>query len=96
MCPTDTTPDPRDMLHTHDEPEFLQPRKAVDANAPRAAGDKDAAADAADTDIARRPALPDHPVITAADIEDEEADPVGSDRPGTAERFQSDSTLQRG
>lgn len=92
MCPTDTTPDPRDMQRVPDEPEFMQPRKAVDPDAPRAP----AGADSAPPDIENRPALPHRPLITAADIEDEETDPVGSDQPGLGERLQSDSTLQRG
>lgn len=36
-------------------------------------------------DISERPELPDHPERTAADIEDEEADPVVDSGPGIAE-----------
>lgn len=86
MCPTDTTPDPRDMQRAPDEPEFGQPGARAD--------DSDAAK--REPDIAQRPPLPEHPRRTAADIEDEEADPVGSSQPGLAERFKSDSELQRG
>ena len=34
------------------------------------------------TDISRRPALPDHPQQMAADVEDEEKDPVVDSGPG--------------
>lgn len=86
MCPTDTTPDPRDMQRAPDEPEFRQPGARSDHS------------DAVqrEPDMAHRPPLPDDPVRTAVDIEDEEADPVGTDQPGLAERLQSDSELQRG
>lgn len=86
MCPTDTTPDPRDMERAPDEPEFLQPGARPDESE-RARREPD---------IAHRPPLPEHPVHTAVDIEDEEADPVGSDKPSLAERLKSDSELQRG
>lgn len=38
-----------------------------------------------DTDIRRRPPLPADPEVTAADIEDEEADPVIDTGPGIAD-----------
>ncbi|AEG94657.1 hypothetical protein [Ramlibacter tataouinensis] len=94
MCPTDTTPDPRDMLRAPDEPEFLQP--APQAQAGRQARDADEAQAPDEAALDERPPLPAQPVLTAVDIEDEEADPVGDDSPGLAERFQSDATLQRG
>jgi hypothetical protein len=90
MCPTDTTPDPRDMQRAPDTPEFVQPPEPAVSKAERSEADEKAA------DIADRPPLPDRPLVSSADIEDEEADPVGSDQPGLAERAKSDSTLQRG
>lgn len=94
MCPTDTTPDPRTMTHTPDEPEFVQPKSDLygdQAHSPVPRPERPGA-----REMARRPELPAHPEHTAADIEDEEADPVGSDKPRLAERLKSDSELQRG
>lgn len=70
MCPTDTTPDPRDMQRVPESQQIPQP-------GPRAAG-----RDAGSPDIAHRPGLPEHPERMAADIEDEEADPVVDEGPG--------------
>ncbi len=89
MCPTDTTPDPRDMLRAPDTPEFLQPQPDAEA------ATSDIQLDSSD-DMRQRPELPAHPVMTAADVKGEGTDPVDSDPPGVAERFHSDSTLQRG
>lgn len=71
--PTDTTPDPRDMARL---PEAQQ--------IPQAKGGT-ARVEAAD--IARRPALPQKPETMAADIEDEEDDPVVDSGPGIADRM---------
>ena len=70
MCPTDTTPDPRDMQRA---PESQQ----IQQRGPKAerGGDRT-------PDIAHRPGLPEHPERMAADIEDEEADPVVDEGPG--------------
>jgi hypothetical protein len=70
--PTDTTPDPRDMERLPESQQIPQAR--------RAGRDKDAP-----PDISHRPGLPDRPLITAADIEDEEADPVIDSGPGIAD-----------
>ena len=58
--PTDTTPDPRDMERMPEAQQIPQATREV----------------AGKPDIRRRPALPDHPETMAADIEDEDADPV--------------------
>ena len=50
---------------------------------------------AAQPDREDRPSLPEHPLSTAADIEDEDADPVIDDGPGIAEGVSSPSK-QRG
>jgi len=73
MCPTDTTPDPRDM-------ERLPTSQVIPSQPPGARADKGGA-----PDIAHRPGLPDHPELMAADIEDEEADPVVDSGPGIAD-----------
>lgn len=70
MCPTDTTPDPRDMQRV---PESQQiPERRSGSVRGQAGG----------PDIAHRPGLPEHPERMAADIEDEEADPVVDEGPG--------------
>ena len=68
--PTDTTPDPRDMERM---PESQQIPKAE-----RELADK--------PDIARRPELPERPQPMAADVEDEEADPVVESGPTDSPR----------
>jgi hypothetical protein len=68
MCPTDTTPDPRDMLRAPDAPEFAQPGSKQDQPMPPAAK--------------QRPPLPAQPKIMPADVEDEDADPVVDTGPG--------------
>ncbi|TFY97304.1 hypothetical protein [Ramlibacter rhizophilus] len=92
MCPDDTTPDPRTMTRSGDEPEFVQPRSDVHPDAPH----KPAPPRPGAREMAQRPGLPEHPEHTAADVEDEEADPVGGDKPSLGDRFKSDSELQRG
>jgi hypothetical protein len=92
---TDTTPDPREMTRAPDPPEFVQPEEdLMPAHEAREVRRGDASA--GEPDIARRPPLPEHAPPSAADLEDEEADPVGTDQPTLAERLQSDSELQRG
>ena len=58
--PTDTTPDPRDMERMPEDKQIPQAKRDI----------------AGKPDIERRPPLPDKPKPMAADIEDEEADPV--------------------
>lgn len=68
----DTTPDPRDMMRIPDKQKFPVPKSSGrEDDGPVAAGE--------------RPPLPDHPEIMAADIEDEEADPVVDTGPGIAD-----------
>ena len=73
--PTDTTPDPRDMERL---PESQQIPQA-----------KGGTARAGAADIASRPALPDAPETMAADVEDEEDDPVVDSGPGIADGLPS-------
>lgn len=70
MCPTDSTPDPRDMERMPESQQIPQ----QGPHAVRAGGST--------PDIAHRPGLPEHPERMAADIEDEEADPVVDEGPG--------------
>jgi hypothetical protein len=71
MCPTDSTPDPRDMMRAPDKQDIPTGRKSAD--------------DHLKPDISKRPSLPDRPQRMAADIEDEEADPVIDSGPGIAD-----------
>jgi hypothetical protein len=71
--PTDTTPDPRDM-------ERVPPSQAIPESVPGAPRAK-----AGRPDIAQRPGLPEHPRTMAADVEDEEDDPVVDTGPGIAD-----------
>jgi hypothetical protein len=71
--PTDSTPDPRDMERLPDSQAIPE---AV-PGAPRARSGT--------PDIAQRPGLPEHPQTMAADIEDEEDDPVVDTGPGIAD-----------
>lgn len=57
---TDTTPDPRGMERMPESQQIPQGRREV----------------ASQPDISDRPSLPERPQTTAADIEDEQADPV--------------------
>ena len=65
MPPHDSSPLGDEMAETMPERKFPE----------RKPGGR-AAADEAALDISKRPALPDHPQPMAADVEDEEADPV--------------------
>ena len=79
MPPQDPTPLGDEMAERVPERKFPQPKPGREQSSP--ASDEDAKA----LDISRRPALPDHPERTAADIEDEDADPVIDTGPGIAD-----------
>lgn len=70
----DTTPDPRTMTRIPAKQTF-----------PRDAGSASAAEQEREPVIAERPPLPEHTPTMAADIEDEEADPVVDTGPGIAD-----------
>ncbi|CAA9430677.1 MAG: hypothetical protein AVDCRST_MAG51-2650 [uncultured Ramlibacter sp.] len=73
MCPTDTTPDPRDMLRAPEAQDIPEPMPGREGDSRRVVDAKE---------IARRPGLPERPEIMAADVEDEDADPVVDTGPG--------------
>jgi hypothetical protein len=73
MPPNDPTPLGDAMTHRF-------PDQTIPSRKP---GDRTDAEKAAD--IAHRPALPDHPTPMAADVEDEDADPVVDSGPGIAD-----------
>lgn len=77
MPPDDPTPLGDAMTHRFANQKIPEPRPN--------AGGSPAADDKRARDIAQRPALPDHPERMAADIEDEEADPVIDSGPGIAD-----------
>lgn len=68
--PSDTTPDPRDMERMPEDKQIPKASKHDLAGKP---------------DIEHRPALPDRPKQMAADIEDEDDDPVVDSGPGIAD-----------
>ena len=78
MPPHDSSPLGDEMAHTMPERKFPEPKRGGRA-----------AADEAALDISKRPALPDHPQPMAADVEDEEADPVVDSGPGIADGVHS-------
>ena len=78
MPPHDPSPLGDEMAHTMPERKFPEPKPGGRA-----------AADEAALDISKRPALPDHPEPMAADVEDEEADPVIDSGPGIADGVHS-------
>jgi hypothetical protein len=78
--PDDPTPLGDAMTHRFPDQKIPTPKPGspdTDGEAPRA------------TDISQRPSLPEHPERMAADIEDEEADPVVDDGPGIADGMHS-------
>ena len=80
MPPIDSSPESAEVLHQQQEPRFPEPRPGEESDEP-VRGQPGAAQPDSDD----RPALPEHPVSTAADIEDEDADPVIDDGPGIAD-----------
>jgi hypothetical protein len=76
MPPDDQTPLGDEMVHRLPERKFPQP-------APGEASDEPPRGEpGAETDMSTRPQLPEHPERMAADVEDEEADPVVDTGPG--------------
>jgi len=73
--PIDPTPHFGEIMQTTDEPDFPKRKDGT----PKPADNPDSA------DIAARPDLPGHPEQMAADIEDEEDDPVVDTGPGIAD-----------
>lgn len=89
MPPMDPSPLGDEMVRRLPERKFPQPKPGENVSGP-------AAGSAGSTpDIAHRPALPDHPHLTAADIEDEDADPVIDTGPGIDERPGPTATANR-
>lgn len=76
--PQDPTPLGDEMVERLPERKFPQPKPG--SGRPAMSSDEARA-----QDISRRPALPDHPERMAADIEDEDADPVIDTGPGIAD-----------
>lgn len=78
MPPLDPTPLGDEMVHRLPERKFPQPKPGTDtgdlASGPASSG--------RNPDMRDRPALPEHPQPMAADVEDEEADPVVDSGPG--------------
>jgi hypothetical protein len=75
--PQDPTPLGDEMVERLPDRKFPQPKPSR--------GRETSQESAQAQDISRRPPLPDHPERMAADIEDEEADPVIDSGPGIAD-----------
>lgn len=79
MAPDDPTPHGGEIMHEPPErAKIPQPKPGGESDQP-VRGEPSAKDEPA---AARRPALPEHPERMAADIEDEEADPVIDRGPG--------------
>lgn len=76
--PDDPTPLGDAMTHRFPDQKVPEPESGAQS------GERAAARNAA-PDVSQRPALPSHPEQMAADIEDEEADPVIDSGPGIAD-----------
>lgn len=87
MPPIDPTPLGDEMVHRLPERKFPQTEPGEPAEpGPGFGHGRPAQAEAKpQPDMAHRPALPEHPQSTAADVEDEEADPVVDSGPGIAD-----------
>jgi len=83
MPPVDPTPLGDEMVRRLPERKFPEPESGEAKDEP--GGAPDAHEDDSEPDIAHRPALPAHPGPMAADVEDEEADPVVDAGPGIAD-----------
>ena len=81
MPPEDTTPHGGEVMHSPPQRARI-PDPPPDSQRQQTADRSDATPLPDPQEIARRPALPEHPVQMAADIEDEEADPVVDSGPG--------------
>ena len=79
MPPLDPTPLGDEMVHRLPERKFPQPKPDADSDDLVRGGPASAEREA---DMRDRPALPQHPQPMAADVEDEEADPVIDSGPG--------------
>jgi hypothetical protein len=79
MTAIDPTPHGAEVQHELPEPKYPEPQPGKESDEPvrgqPSAGD-------AEPEIGHRPDLPRHPAMTAADVEDEEADPVVDEGPG--------------
>ena len=89
MPPMDPSPLGDEMVRRLPERKFPQPKPGENESGSAAASA------GSGPDIAHRPALPDHPHLMTADIEDEEEDPVVDTGPGIDER-QEPSAKSRG
>ena len=78
--PIDSAPEGAEVLHQPSEPGLPEPRPGEESDEP-VRGQPGAGGPDSDD----RPALPEHPVLTAADLEDEDGDPVVDDGPGIAD-----------
>ena len=84
MSPIDKSPHAGEMMNSPPEQEFPRPQAGQESDRPPR-GESGANKGQDEPDIGHRPSLPDHPELMAADVEDEEADPVIDSGPGIAD-----------
>jgi hypothetical protein len=82
--PDDTTPHGGEIMHSPPDRARIPEPEPGHAAKPRSGTE----------DASLRPPLPDHPVTMAADVEDEEADPVIDSGPGIADEH-GDTSVTR-
>ena len=81
MAPIDSAPHGEEIQHQSPEPRYPEPKPGEESDEPvRGQPSADRESDSTD-----RPSLPEQPVMTAADVEDEDADPVIDDGPDIAD-----------
>jgi len=85
MVPADRSPHGEEILHTPPDEPFPVPAHGEGSGS----HERTKPREPMEPDIAHRPALPEHPEQMAADIEDEEDDPVVDTGPGIADGFKS-------
>lgn len=81
MPPKDPSPLGDEMANRMPEPKFPEPNQK-DESGSASSGTHADVARPSHSEIRQRPAVPEHPERTAADVEDEDADPVIDSGPG--------------
>lgn len=88
MPPDDPTPLGDAMTHRFPQQKIPEPKPGASGNGPARGGHR-VARDKPAADVSGRPPLPKHPQPMAADVEDEDADPVTDTGPGIDDGLKS-------
>lgn len=86
MPPIDTAPHGGEIMHEVPEPKYPEPKPGQESDEPVRG---QPGAPEPGTDVSQRPELPADPQAMAADLEDEEADPVIDIGPGISDGLSS-------